>query len=443
MTKEFYRFIHLSDIHFGQERNGTLVTHEDARQKLIEDCADFVRVHGPADGILVVGDIAFSGQPSEYKKAADWLKAVAKAGSCEEFSVRTIPGNHDIDRKKVEAIKYCRSAHKELREIGLDKLEGTLEEHLAVSEEINMLLPKVSAYREFASRFDCDFPSLKSPCWSKDYPLVGQFTLRLLGMNSVQVCDANDSEGNMILGNNQYVIDEAPNRVPVAMIHHPLSWFRDKAKAKPYLHRAPVLLFGHEHTQGFEKVENQHGQTQLHVFSGAVNPPEGSQEYPFRYNWLEFRLVGEPAARKLSLSLWPKVWSFQETRYVSDRQSLGDKPFHTFEVPCPKFEPEVVDTAPARPDVSCKKPGEVTMQDTERDFDRLKYFFWTYLDWQERLKVLASLDVLPGTITQPQPQTLEHLALRAAQHKGKLRELWDATMASVPPEEQAPNPFIK
>ncbi|MEZ6064148.1 MAG: hypothetical protein R3B90_00225 [Planctomycetaceae bacterium] len=118
-------------------------------------------------------------------------------------------------------------------------------------------------------------------------------------MNSVQVCDAGDVEGNMILGNNQYIIDEATNRVPVAMIHHPLSWFRDKAKAKPYLHRAPVLLFGHEHTQGFEKVVNQYGQEQLHVFSGAVNPPEGSQEYPFRYNWLEFRLVGEPSTTTL------------------------------------------------------------------------------------------------------------------------------------------------
>ena len=83
------------------------------------------------------------------------------------------------------------------------------------------------------------------------------------------------------------------------------------------------------------------------------------------------------------------------------------------------------------------------MADKDRDFERLKYYFWTYLGWQERVKVLASLDVLPGTITQPQPQTLEHLALRAAQQKGRLRELWDMTMAFVPPEEQAPNPFTK
>jgi predicted phosphodiesterase len=365
MAKEFYRFIHLSDIHFGQERNGTRVIHDDARQKLIEDCAAFVRDHGPADGILVVGDIAFAGQPAEYKKAAEWLKAVAKAGGCEEFAVRTIPGNHDIDRKKVQENKYCRSAHKEVREIKLEQLDGTLDEHLAVTEASNALLPKVIAYREFAARFDCDFPSLSKPCWAKNYPLGRQFTLRILGMNSVQVCDADDNEGNMILGNNQYIIDESPNTVPVAMIHHPLTWFRDKAKAKPYLSRAPVLLFGHEHTQGFEKVQNAHGQEQLHVFSGAANPPEGSHEYPFRYNWLEFRLVGEPDKRQLRLSLWPKVWSFQDTRYVSDRQDLRDKQFHTFDVPCPRFEPEVVDavaSAPLGSAKSCEQFGEVTIQ---------------------------------------------------------------------------------
>lgn len=86
---------------------------------------------------------------------------------------------------------------------------------------------------------------------------------------------------------------------------------------------------------------------------------------------------------------------------------------------------------------------EIDQLRADRDFEQLKYFFWTYLGWQERVEVLASLDVLPGTITQPQPQTLEHLALRAAQQKGKLRELWDMTMASVPPEEQLQNPFVE
>lgn len=439
MEKEKYRFIHLSDIHFGQERNGTILIHEDARAKLIEDCAAFSNEKGPADGILIVGDIAFSGQDDEYKTAAAWLRKVARAGGCEEFAVRTVPGNHDIDRNKISL--YGRNAHKDIRRANPQQLDGILEEHLAVTEENNALLPKVSDYREFASRFDCDFPSLRKPCWTKDYPLGQQYCLRILGMNSVQVCDAEDTEGNMILGNNQYVISEESNTVPVAMIHHPLNWFSDRVRAKPYLHRAPILLFGHEHAQGCERVEDELGRVQVHVYSGAANPPEGSPEYPFRYNWLEFELIGEPNSRSIRLSLWPRIWSFREAKYVPDRQALGDNQFHSFDVPCPKFEPE---RDACDSDAGSNSPGparEVTMHETDRDFERLKYFFWTYLDWQDRVKVLAGLDLLPNTPSQPMPQTLEHLALKVGQQRGRLHDVWERTMAFVPPNVQAANPF--
>lgn len=442
MHKTSYRFVHLSDIHFGQEKNGTLVIHTDARNKLIEDCAEFAAQHGPADGILVVGDIAYSGKQEEYATAAEWLRSVAKACGCEEYSVRTIPGNHDIDRTRINV--YGRNAHTSIRKATPIQIDGVLDEHLAVEEDGNALLPKIAAYREFASRFDCDFPSLKKPCWVKDYRLGRQYAIRFLGMNSVQVCDGDDERGKMVLGNNQYVIDEETNVVPISLIHHPLTWFMDEAKAKPYLHRSPVLLFGHEHVQGFEKVENQYGQVQLHVFSGAVNPPDGSHEYPFRYNWLDFHLAGDTQARQLSVALWPKVWSFQETKYVLDRQALGDKQFHTFDVPCPKFAPEVEPVCVANAgtsEASSDPPCEVIMEDNDRDFERLKYFFWTYLDWQERLKVLVNLDCLPKATSQPMPQTLEHMALRTARQKGRLQELWDSTMASVPQDHQLPNPY--
>jgi hypothetical protein len=36
-------FLHLSDIHFGQEKGGRVVTHEDVRERLIDDVAMLVR----------------------------------------------------------------------------------------------------------------------------------------------------------------------------------------------------------------------------------------------------------------------------------------------------------------------------------------------------------------------------------------------------------------
>jgi hypothetical protein len=256
----------------------------------------------------------------------------------------------------------------------------------------------------------------------------------------VHVCDSLDDKGNMVLGNIQYTIKESDNVAPIGLIHHPLNWFKDHVEADRYLRRVPILLFGHEHAHGWKRIEDQHG-IQARIYSGAVTPPGASEEFPYQYNWIEIALTGPPDARQLRVTLWPRRWHFVEKRFQPDWYSLNGKSCHVIDVPCPRFRSE----APVNISSDATPPKAVgqVMEATEDDFERLKYFFWTYLDWQARVKALSALDLLPNTITQPQPQTLENIALRAAQQKGKLPELWDMTMASVPQEEQAPNPFTK
>lgn len=75
-------------------------------------------------------------------------------------------------------------------------------------------------------------------------------------------------------------------------------------------------------------------------------------------------------------------------------------------------------------------------------FDRLRYLFWRYLDWRQRLKVLVDVDALPNTADQPVPQTLERVALdTAAKNTGKLHDLWEAIMPLVPEDKRGANPF--
>ena len=82
------------------------------------------------------------------------------------------------------------------------------------------------------------------------------------------------------------------------------------------------------------------------------------------------------------------------------------------------------------------------MTDNSLGFDRLRYLFWRYLDWQQRLKLLVDADVLPKTPSQPVPQTLERLALvEVAKKDEKLHALWEAIMPFIPEEKRASNPF--
>ena len=72
-------FVHVSDIHFGQEKDDRVQIHGDVKQQLILDAKDIVSkiAGGTAHGILVTGDIAQTGVKAEYDEAAKWLDELA------------------------------------------------------------------------------------------------------------------------------------------------------------------------------------------------------------------------------------------------------------------------------------------------------------------------------------------------------------------------------
>lgn len=442
--KDAYRFVHLSDIHFGQERNGTLKTHDDVRRELLQDCREMRRQLGPADGILVTGDVAFGGKEHEYQRAGEWLNGLAEAVGCERTAVRTIPGNHDVDRDKID--RFGQIAHTHLRNVPLASLDGELEAMAKANEESNSLLPKLSEYRLFASRYGCNFRSAHEPYWRKDYPLGRHYRLALVGLTSVQVCDRNDAEGQMVLGNSQYIIGREDNVEFVVLLHHPLLWFRDRQQAAPYLKRARVIMVGHEHMLEIRKVTTDTGGEQLEIYAGATNPPETAPGFPYRYNWLKFALAEGPRGRLLRVTSHPRVWEYGQTKFIPDLARLGNQPSSVIEILCPQFlgppaGMAAVDASPAN-DEQSQQEGSPMSEREAHDFERLQYFFWTYLDWHDRLKALVEIDVLPATRTQPVPQTLEQLALDQARSKRKLGELWDVVMRTVPEESREPNPFV-
>ncbi|WP_143206202.1 metallophosphoesterase [Singulisphaera sp. GP187] len=439
--KKAYRFVHLSDVHFGQERDGTLVTHDHARNRLIRDCRLLREQLGPADGILITGDVAFGGKQEEYDRAGQWIDLLVEAVGCETIDVRIIPGNHDVDRGCID--RFCQIAHKHLRTTETGKVDAELESMMDAREEGNSLLPKLAAYREFASRFGCDFPSARNPSWKKGYPLGPHYRLDFIGMNSVQVCDSADLEGQMILGNAQYIFTPDENVEYVVLVHHPLHWFRDRANASRYLKQARVLMVGHEHSLEIKKVSHDIGEEQLEIYAGATNPPETGAGYPYRYNWLEFALAEDRAERRLRVTIHPRVWDYERTRFAADLARLNGETSFVAEVACPNFQPAPA-VAPAIPSLDSPQVtlvGETMAEQGTRDFERLQYYFWTYLDWHDRLKALVEIDVLPATRTQPVPQTFERMALETAKKNGRLEALWDVVMRSVPIEKRGENPF--
>jgi hypothetical protein len=63
-------FIHLSDIHFGQEKGGNLYINNDAKDQLLIDVRKVVATlpEGRAAGLIVTGDIAYGGRENTGNK---------------------------------------------------------------------------------------------------------------------------------------------------------------------------------------------------------------------------------------------------------------------------------------------------------------------------------------------------------------------------------------
>lgn len=269
-----HRFVHLSDIHFGQERQGTLPKHEAVRKALLKDVKQLAEKRGPASRILVTGDVAFSGKSEQFDIAAQWLDELTKACGCKETDVSTIPGNHDCDRNAISA--QARILYGILRDGSPETAQAQLHDITQDGEIASPFLPKLHAYRKFASAYGCDFTSSEKPFWTKVLDLPRGVRLKLLGLTSVQVSNDEDALGKMLLGSDQYIFEEEDNVVSVALLHHPLNWYMDKTEASRFIcNRARVIMVGHEHELNIQKTtDHMSGREWLVIYAGAANPPE-------------------------------------------------------------------------------------------------------------------------------------------------------------------------
>ena len=92
-------FIHLSDIHFVKSSNDPSDIDKDLREAIITD----LKINGRENlenvaGILVTGDIAFSGNRKEYEIAKEYLNRVCDVFNISPSDVYCVPGNHDVNQ---------------------------------------------------------------------------------------------------------------------------------------------------------------------------------------------------------------------------------------------------------------------------------------------------------------------------------------------------------
>lgn len=447
------RFVHLSDIHFGQEKHGTGPINDDVRRELLRDCKRMLKnneISAPATGILVTGDVAYSGKEAEFKTAVAWLEELAGIIGCDRKSVQVIPGNHDVDLDTLDATaKLLQSS---LRKQPVEDIQAYL--NAVADEENHPLMQKLVDYRSFAGAYGSDFKSVGQPITIKSYELQGGKNVRIVGLCSVLISDLTDALNSMYLGQNQYVVPRSDDHEDIVMVHHPLPWFKDSDGAEKYLHgRARVLMTGHEHLPSITVIRRDNDFEQIHVAAGAVNPPAAGGKHVYTYNWLEFSWTEGGGRKLLNVTVYPRRWNFERTEFEADYHRTGGAISKTLKLDCGNCDIALdARVNPIREETSINEvalelthmpesnavPQEVT---NVQDYELLRFLFWRYASREQRQSILTELGLLRLS-RNVLPPAFERQAFERASEEKKLGAIWDATMNFVPDAEKRPNPFL-
>lgn len=191
-------FVHLSDIHF--TRTSGVSVHDldkNVRNELVLDATKVAEEIGPVTGVLITGDIAFSGSEAEFEHATNWLRDFCRAIGCHEESVWVVPGNHDVVRDKTKR-KLTRMLHQGVRKDGSD-VDKELREIFSDAQSATALLEPLADYNKFAGRFGCSI-SAEKHYWERDISLACGTPVRLRGLTSALVSNEEDQRTSALTG---------------------------------------------------------------------------------------------------------------------------------------------------------------------------------------------------------------------------------------------------
>jgi len=443
MTAEM-RLLHLSDIHFNAS-SGTTIHDLDAdvRNELVRDATALSEEIGSPAGVLVTGDVAFSGQRAEYERAAFWLLKLCRAIGCPEENVWVVPGNHDVDRQLAKS-KITKTLHQTIRSKAEDAIDSELREILADPQSAAALLVPLKEYNVFAARFQCSL-SAESPFWERDLKLSCGTTIRLRGLCSALVSNADDEKGNIIIGTAQASVARTDGVHYLTLCHHPPDWLRDQDGVVNHLEsKVRIQLFGHKHSQRVQSINET-----LRITAGATHPDRAEREWVPMYNVIE---IARRDDDRIGVRLFQRRWHQTDCRFVAEHDpKTGRNHREHIWQGCPRpvaSQPRKskdasetawdtlagVDVIPA---VTTRKEGEaMAPPNPER---RLTYRFLT-LPFRHQIAVAQSLDVLTDQDRALSDAALFHELFKRAREAGLLAKLWEETERRHPdPAED--NPF--
>ncbi|TVR78611.1 MAG: hypothetical protein EA405_14170 [Rhodospirillales bacterium] len=286
---ECIRILHLSDIHFKQDKAW------DADPVLRALCGFIEREVAEGlvpDLVAITGDIAFAGIAEEYALARKWLDTLwPKLNNLPRDRLLLVPGNHDVDRGKVG--RMAKLSQSDLLE---KKSQDEIAKVLGDEEECNVLLRRHEAYLDFVGGWLGQPHDL--PWWQKVIEIRGT-RLHFAGLDSAWMACKEKERGDLLLG--RYQLTQSVETAEaegahwrIALVHHPWDYLAefDSYAARPLIYqRCDLLLRGHLHFPQTERIlPPDPSRSCLELAAGCAY--NGSR-YPNAFQWIELSPTGK------------------------------------------------------------------------------------------------------------------------------------------------------
>jgi calcineurin-like phosphoesterase family protein len=386
---------------------------------------------------LIGGDIAFSGSEAEYKVADEWIKKICDIVECDPENVLTVPGNHDIERSKVSVMVL--DAHKQLKELKTrNEIDHKISQYVNDKESAKTLLSPLNNYNNFAQKYGSIPKDDNILYWTKDV-LLDNSILRIRGVNSALVSDANDNVDNskLFLGSHQSIIARDQGVVNIVLCHHPPDWLSDGEEVKvDFNNRTRIQLFGHKHTFGKEVVND----CCLVLAAGAMQPSRAEQDWEPRYNILELTIPAVSQDQLLNVKLYKRIWKKASRKFVPDCAE-SDTEFDELNLQLEKHEirESITDSLNVIADLKIETMTEPVINVNAPDPKRRLAFMFLGLPYHLKLKIALELGLIYDKDQDLNEIEKTQAYFKRATEKGLLNQLWDKVALAI--NLSTPNPF--
>lgn len=419
-------FIHLSDIHFVKSSNDPSNIDKDLREAIITD----LEINGRENlenvaGILVSGDIAFSGNRKEYEIAKEYLNRICDVFHISPSDVYCVPGNHDVNQAIVNGSDLILAAQTAVdKESTIDDADKTFSRYIS-DNNFNALFKPIDEYNEFAKRFECDISS-NNIFWQKDFVLEDNLKLRVIGINSSFLSNRTDHQKDkpdrlMYIGQAQIPCYET-DVATLLMCHHPPQCWKFKDDILQRINkRADIQLYGHMHSQSVEIMDEN-----TTLYSGAVHPTRTVDWLP-RYNWITISNKTENDERILKVQIYPRCLTADRNSFTMDSTCPQGENHISHEINIDRKRKAALKDrkkeASIRDEIDLRTQS-ISVSEISEPIDERKIIYNFYeISWIDQIDILTQLSLITKETSTMLDSKMIGEAIIRAKEQDKLFEL--------------------